>query len=187
MAKISNLFRWIYGHITGRTTNFKWVIEDKLAGSGVPTSLREIKWLDKEHSIRSIVTIKEKPLPSEWFKSSGIGEGKIDYFHLSIEDYGVPSLEELDHVVNYISRQIDNGNPVMVHCSGGKGRTGTILAAYLIKKRIVLNAYQAINKLRKIREESIQSKDQENILFDYEKYLRRPPPTENNNNIKRHG
>jgi atypical dual specificity phosphatase len=185
MAKISNLFRWIYGHITGRTTNFKWVIEDKLAGSGVPTSLREIKWLAKEHGIRSIVTIKEKPLPSEWFKSSGIGEGKIDYFHLSIEDYGAPSLEELDHVVNYISRQIDNGKPVMVHCSGGKGRTGTILAAYLIKKRNVLNAYQAINKLRKIRGESIQSKEQENILFDYEKYLRseRPPTDNTDNNV----
>jgi atypical dual specificity phosphatase len=186
MVKISNLFRWIYGHITGRPTNFNWVIEDKLAGCGIPTSLREIKWLDKEHRIRSIVTIKEKPLPSEWFKSSGIGEGKIDYFHLSIEDYGTPSLEALDHVVDYIDRQIDNGKPVMVHCSGGKGRTGTILAAYLIKKRNVLNAYQAINKLRKIRGESIQSKDQENILFDYEKYLEneRPPSTENNANIK---
>jgi hypothetical protein len=40
------------------------------------------------HDIRSIVTIKEKPFPSEWFKSNGIGEGKIDYFHLSIEDDG---------------------------------------------------------------------------------------------------
>ena len=59
----------------------------------------------------------------------------IDYFHLSIDDYGVPSLEELDHVVNYISRQIDNGEPVMVHCSGGKVRTGTILAAYILLRK----------------------------------------------------
>ena len=187
MAKISNLFRWIYGHITGRTTNFKWVIEDKLAGSGIPTSLREIKWLIREHGIRSIVTIKEKPLPSEWFKSSGIAGGKIDYFHLSIEDYGAPSLKELDNVVNHISRQLDNGKPVMVHCSGGKGRTGTILAAYLIKKRIVFNAYQSITRLRKIRGESIQSKEQESVLFDYEKYLKseRPAPSnENNTEIK---
>ncbi|MBV9176636.1 MAG: hypothetical protein JO297_06335, partial [Nitrososphaeraceae archaeon] len=46
------------------------------------------------------------------------------------------------------------------------------LAAYLIKKRIVLNAYQAIYKLRNIRGDSVQSKEQENVLFDYEKYLR---------------
>ncbi len=33
--------------------------------------------------------------------------------------------------------------------SVGKGRAGTILAAYLLKKRNVLNAYQAINKQEK--------------------------------------
>ena len=60
----------------------------------------------------------------------------------------------------------------MVHCSGGKGRTGTILAAYLIKTRNVLSAHQAIDKLRNIRGELIQSKCQEDILFDYEKYIR---------------
>jgi atypical dual specificity phosphatase len=74
--------------------------------------------------------------------------------------YRAPFLQGLDYVVNYTNRQIDNGKPVMVHCSGGKGRTETILAAYLIKKRNVLNAYQAIKNLRKIRGESIQSKDQ---------------------------
>jgi atypical dual specificity phosphatase len=185
MVKISNLFRWIYGHITGRTTNFNWVIEGKLAGSGIPTSLREIKWLAKEHHIKSIVTINEKPLPPGWFKndssSTRAGIEKIDYFHLSIEDYGAPSLEELDHVVSYISKQIDDGKPVIVHCSGGKGRTGTILAAYLIKKRNVLNAYQAINMLRNIRGESIQSKDQEDIVFSYGKYLKNERPTEHHN------
>ena len=180
MVKIGNLFRWIYGHITGRPTNFNWVIEGKLAGSGIPTSLREIKWLAKQHGIRSIVTIKEKPLPSEWFKSSSAGDGKIDYFHLSIEDYGAPSLKELDYVVSYIIRQIDNGRPVMVHCSGGKGRTGTILAAYLIKKGNVLSAEQAINRLSKIRGESIQSKDQESSVFSYEEYLKSQRPTDNN-------
>ena len=49
---------------------------------------------------------------------------------------------------------------------------------HISKKRNVLNAYQAINKLCKVIGESIQSKDQENTLSDYEKYLERPP-TEN--------
>ena len=59
------------------------------------------------------------------------------------------------------------------------------MAAYFIKKRIVLNAYQAIYKLRDIRGESIQSKEQENILYEYEKYLRSErPSTENNTDNK---
>jgi hypothetical protein len=82
--------------------------------------LREIKWLAKEHGIRSIVIIKEEPLPSERFKSSSRGEGKIDYFHLSIEYYGAPSLEVLDNAVNQTSRRIDNGKRAMMHCSGAK-------------------------------------------------------------------
>jgi atypical dual specificity phosphatase len=134
-------------------------------------SLSEVRWLIKQQGIRSILTIKEKPLPSEWFSSrNNNGVVKIDYFHISIKDHGSPSIEELDYAVNYIRRQIDNKKPVMVHCSGGKGRTGTILAAYLIKKEDGLRAGQVIEKLSSIRGESIQSKDQERILFDYEKY-----------------
>lgn len=164
---IGNIFRWIYGHITGKTTNFNWVIKDKLAGSAIPTSFREIKWLDDKHDIRSIVTIKQKPLPSKWFES-----GKIDYYHLSIEDSAAPSLEELDDVANYIRGQIDNGKPVMVHCSGGKGRTGTILACCLIRMKSGMSAYKAVYRLRSIRGGSIQTEEQKNIVFSYENYLK---------------
>jgi atypical dual specificity phosphatase len=179
MVKFGNFYRWIYGLLAGRPTNFNWVIKGKLAGSGIPMSLSELRWLVKQQGIRSVVTIKEKPLPSEWFDSTSSKsvnhetDKKIDYFHLSIEDYGIPSsLEDLDYVVSYISRQIDNGNPVMVHCSGGKGRTGTILAAYLLKKEKDLSAEQAISRLRNIRGESIQSKEQERIVYSYDEYLK---------------
>ncbi len=166
MVKLGNIYRWMYGSIRGRPTNFSWIIERKLAGSGLPMSVSEVKWLFKQ-GIRSIVTIKDKPLSSEWFITEGV---KIDNFHISIQDYNAPSLEELDYVVNHISQQIDKGMPVVVHCSGGKGRTGTILAAYLIKEGT--RADWAINSLRKIRSESVQSKDQERIVFSYERYLK---------------
>ena len=65
-------------------------------------SLSEVIWLIKQQGIRSILTIKEKPLPSEWFSSSNNnGVVKIDYFHISIKDYGSPSIEELDYAVTY--------------------------------------------------------------------------------------
>jgi atypical dual specificity phosphatase len=179
MAKISDVYRGIYGHITGKPTNFHWITEGRLAGGGVPTSLRELRWLVKQQGIRSIVTIKEKPLPSEWSRSGNSSghtnnnniDTKIDYFNMSIDDYGALSLRELDYVVNYLRRQIDNGKSVLVHCTAGKGRTGVILAAYLMKKDRDLSAKQAIKLLSKIKGESIQSKEQERIVFEYEKYI----------------
>ena len=47
-----------------------------------------------------------------------------------------------------------------------------LLAAYLIKKENGMTADKAISRLSRIRGESIQSKEQEKILFDYEKYVR---------------
>ena len=178
MAKISDIYRWLYGLIRGRPTNFNWIIERKLAGSGAPMSKREAKWLINTQGIRTIVTIKEKPLSQEWLNynngtNTGADDTKIDYLHISIQDYGAPSLEELDRVVNYISQQVDRARPVMVHCSAGKGRTGTILAAYLIKKENGMTADKAISRLSRIRGESVQSKDQEKILFTYEKYVKK--------------
>jgi|tagenome__1003787_1003787.scaffolds.fasta_scaffold20768617_2 atypical dual specificity phosphatase len=177
MTKISDIYRWLYGLIRGRPTNFNWIIERKLAGSGVPMSKKEARWLISTQGIRTIVTIKEKPLSQEWLNynngaNTDDSDTKIDYLHISVQDYGAPSLKELDYVVNYISQQIDRTSPVMVHCSGGKGRTGTILAAYLIKKENGMTADKAISRLSRIRGESIQSKDQEKILFDYEKYVK---------------
>jgi atypical dual specificity phosphatase len=83
VVKIGNIYRWIYGRIISKPTNFNWLIEGKLAGGGIQMSLHELKWLSEQQGIRSIVTIKDKPLPSEWFSGdSNIGDRKIDYFHM---------------------------------------------------------------------------------------------------------
>jgi atypical dual specificity phosphatase len=167
MTKIGNAYRWIYGHMVNRPTNFSWVIEDKLAGSSMPMNYSQFLWV-MTHGVKAIVTVREVPLPSKWF-SNGNGDD-VDYFHLRVEDYGAPSLEEIDNTIDYIQQQISKKKPVMVHCAAGRGRTGTILAAYLIKKEN-LTANQAIKKIRSIRPGSIQSDRQEMALYVYEQYL----------------
>jgi len=97
----------------------------------------------------------------------------INYFHLKVEDKDVPSVEELDSMVDYIHNQINNeNNPVAVHCSGGKGRTGTMLAAYLIKVQD-LTPGDAIRQTRKGRPGSIESKKQQIRLYEYKEYVLR--------------
>jgi atypical dual specificity phosphatase len=151
--------------ISDRPTNFSWVTEGKLAGSGLPVSEDEFKWvLDK--GIKSIVTVREVPLPSQW-----IDAANIDYLHLIVEDYGVPNMEVLHEAVNYIDKKIQSGKPVLVHCAAGKGRTGALLAAYMIRKEN-LTAEQAIEKIRLMRPGSVQSITQETALSMYEKYLK---------------
>lgn len=165
MTRIGDAYRWIHGRVRERPTNFSWVIEGKLAGCGLPITQNEFEWL-LENGIKSIVTVREVPLPSEWFADSN-----IDYMHLQVEDFGAPTIEELDNAINFIEHEIIMGRPVMVHCAAGKGRTGAVLAAYLLKNEN-LSAEQSIKKLRRIRPGSVQSIAQETAISMYEKYLK---------------
>ncbi len=141
------------------------MVEGKLAGCGLPLTHDEFEWL-VENGIKSVVTVREVPLPSEWFNGSD-----IDYLHLEVEDFGAPSIEELDKAVNFIDDEIAKNRPVMVHCAAGKGRTGAVLAAYLVKNQN-LTAEKAIAKLRSMRPGSVQSVVQETAISMYEKYLK---------------
>jgi atypical dual specificity phosphatase len=165
LTKIGNAYRRFHGIISDRPTNFSWVIEGKLAGCGLPVTEDEFKWV-VDKGIKSIVTVREVPLPSEWFDA-----GDTDYMHLRIEDFGAPTMEELDEVVDFIDKKIRTGKPVLVHCAAGKGRTGAVLAAYMVKKQN-LTAKQAIEKIRIMRPGSVQSITQETALSMYEKYLK---------------
>jgi atypical dual specificity phosphatase len=165
LTKIGDAYRWFHGRIVERPTNFSWVVEGKLAGCGLPVTHDEFEWL-VENGIKSIVTVREVPLPSKWFDGSD-----VDYMHLEVEDFGAPSLEDLDKAVGFIDDEIGKDRPVMVHCAAGKGRTGAVLAAYLVKNQN-LTASQAIEKVRSMRPGSIQSVAQETAISMYEKYLK---------------
>lgn len=176
--KITNAFRWIYGIIFRKPTRFSWLIDGKLAGSDVPLTSFQYKWLLKQ-GIKTIVTVREKPLSPKWInqnivtttKGGSSSNQKINYFHLKVRNKDVPSVEQLDNMIDYINNQVNNENrPLAVHCSGGKGRTGTMLAAYLIKVQR-LSAREAIEQIRKLRPGSVESKKQELRLYEYEEYV----------------
>jgi atypical dual specificity phosphatase len=135
----------------------------ELAGCGMPTSFEEIGWI-RNQGIKSIVTMTEDSLPNSWLDG-------MEYLHVPTEDLMAPDLEKIDSAVDYIDERIKNKEPVMVHCAAGIGRTGTILASYLIKYQ-KMTAKKAIEKVRDERPGSVQSDMQEMAVSMYEKYLK---------------
>ena len=162
MTKIGDAKRKLHGMITGKPDNFSWLIEGKLAGSAIPTSKDEVKWLQEE-GVKSIVTIREVPLDEDWVD-------EMKYLHVLSDDMGVPSFDDLKNSVDYVHERIQNNEAVMVHCLAGLGRTGTILACYLIKYE-KMSANDAIHHVREKRHGSIQSFVQEEMIFQYAKTL----------------
>ena len=162
MSKPGNLWRRVHGKITKKPTNFGWLINNKLAGCGMPTSMSELDWVLKQ-GIRSIITMTEESLPQSWIKD-------VKYLHVPTEDLTAPDMEKIDEAIEFIHNRIQNNEPVMVHCAAGIGRTGTILACYLVKyQNMTVN--NAIEKVRRERPGSIQSESQELAVNLYYKFL----------------
>lgn len=169
MTRIGNTYRWFHGRFANRPTNFSWVLEKKLAGSGIPVNLPQLLWVAK-NGIRSVITVRESPLPTSWLTNTS---QKLDYMHLKVDDFCAPSLESLESTVRYIDQQINEEKPVLVHCAAGKGRTGTILAAYIMKQDPSLSSLEAIKKIRVLRPGSVQSEEQLSALQCFEKHLKK--------------
>ncbi|MDX1440866.1 MAG: dual specificity protein phosphatase 23 [Nitrosopumilaceae archaeon] len=162
MSKPGNLWRKVHGKITKKPTNFSWLIDEKLAGSGMPTSFDELDWILKQ-GVKSIVTMTENSLPEEWTR-------EIGYLHVPTPDLTAPEIEKIDLAVDFIHQNINKNQAVMVHCAAGMGRAGTILACYLVKYQ-EYSAKDAIEKIRKERPGSIQSEVQELAISYYQKHV----------------
>ncbi len=129
----------------------------------MPTTINELKWVF-DNGVKSIVTMTEIALPESWVKNT-------KYLHVPTEDLNAPDIDQIEEAVDFIHERINNNDPVMVHCAAGIGRTGTILACYLIKYQ-KYSAKEAIEKVRKERPGSIQSEQQEIVVGLYEKHVR---------------
>jgi atypical dual specificity phosphatase len=165
MTLIGDCYRVVHGQFSRKPSKFGWVVEGKLAASGRLMIRSQVLWVIKQ-GIKSIITIKETPVNEKWFEGC---EG-VEYRHLQVEDYGAPTMNQLIDIIEYILTKVRNEKPVIVHCNGRTGRTGTILSAYLMKSQN-LRAEQAMEEVKRIRGRRPRRKEQLGILAEYERLL----------------
>ena len=83
--------------------------------------------------------------------------------------HSAPTLDQVKQPVTMISTCLDRHLPVAVHCLAGLGRTGTILACYLVGMEMPAN--NAIILIREWRPGSIEVPEQEAVVYEYEHFM----------------
>jgi atypical dual specificity phosphatase len=146
--------------------NFSFVIPGQLAGMGQPGGLGSYLQADlarlREAGIGAMVSLTPEPPEPKAVAAAG-----LTLLHLPIEDFGIPTDEQIDRLVAFAGEQIAAGQAVVVHCGAGMGRTGTVLACYLV--HLGEGADEAIDSIRRIRPGSIETAEQAEFVRAYQK------------------
>ena len=140
-------------------TGFVWIEEGKLAASGYPASKGQLRWL-VDQGINAVLTLTPEPLPESTVK--GV---PVKLMNLPMKDHAVPSVDALERGVELLQNAVSEGDTVLVHCLAGEGRTGCVLAAYLISSKRLTSA-QALRTLREVKPQFVE-RAQERAVGDY--------------------
>ena len=155
MGRTGRVYRKIRANFTDKPSFFTWVRGASLAASGRPYSKSQVDWL-KENGVTAILTLTEEPLPSDWTRG-------VETRHISLKDHAPLSQPQMKLGADYIASALSDGKVVLVHCLAGKGRTGCVLAAYMMAYE-GKTARQAIDELRSIRGGSVEGPQERKVL-----------------------
>jgi atypical dual specificity phosphatase len=148
--------RKLRARVSDEPTGFIWVQSGRLAGSGYPASRSQVEWLVRA-GINSILTLTIDPLPAEFTRDLNVVTG-----HVPMQDHQPPSIEALGRAVEFIEGQLAAGKAVLVHCLAGEGRTGCVLAAYLVRTES-LNADEAMAEVRKAKPRFVEWRQESSV------------------------
>lgn len=159
---------------------FLWLKRGVLAGTPLPGVFHDTEYdlmaLQKV-GITVLVTLTTNALDEKILNKFGIRS-----IWQPIKDMGAPSIDQAIEICKQIEEVIKQDDVIAVHCRAGLGRTGTILAAYLIWEGT--NALDALDAVRGVEPRWVQSEDQVKFLESFEKYIVEKYPSGNAGSVE---
>jgi atypical dual specificity phosphatase len=114
-------------------------IDSDIVLSAIPLGPEHAKRLQTEEKIGAVLSMLEdfevekglvEPISSQQWKNLG-----VTHCHIKAVDFtGVP-VDQIQQGVEFVENQIQKGKRVCIHCKAGRGRSATIVVAYLLKKQ----------------------------------------------------
>ena len=138
---------------------FSWIERPLLAAMARPASLEELQWLRRQ-GIELLVSLTEEPLRRDWLEEAGLLA-----FRAPMEDMEAPTQEQLERCISAILRALERNMGVAVHCGAGLGRTGVVLACYLVARGHPPE--NALARVRRLRPGSIETEEQAEAVVEF--------------------
>jgi len=149
--------------------NFAWLVQDQLAGMERPGSFHplgeDLRFL-KERGIGLIISLTVAPLDRNECERFG-----FELFHIPIRDGEAPEISEIERFLSYVAYGLGGAKKVVAHCGAGYGRTGTMLACFLV--RAGRRAEEAIAEVRRRIPGAVENEAQERRVEEYALHLER--------------
>ena len=134
-----------------------WVIPEKLAGSPRPP-LADLPQI-YQAGLRGIVSVMDEPSGIKEYQSAGFSA-----LWLPITGGKAPTVEQVKQFVKLADSLLEKDQGILVHCTSGNRRTGTLLAAYLIAKG--QSPTQAMELIQQVRPTAQLREAQINFLSE---------------------
>jgi len=140
------------------------VKEKELYGSEIPQTEDDFR-LIQDLGIKVIISLAGE---IETVKQQFDFTKDFEHIELFIEDYTIPTEEQVRQFIELLRKYQNKKKPVLVHCIGGCGRTGVMLALAERFLYGVQDGKEAIARIRTIRSCAVETQEQEDFVINFQ-------------------